>query len=173
MEIFPLVDERGAVIGEASRARCHGNPALLHPVVHCIVRNGRGEWLLQKRAANKDTQPGKWDTSVGGHIMLGETVVQALVREAGEEIGLHATPEFFSFLHTHIKRGVYESEFVYTYTCVHEGPFVPQAEEISELRFWTGAEIAAKLDTGIFTPHFIDEFRASAARLTAFPASGG
>jgi len=36
---------------------------------------------LQKRALLKDIQPGKWDTSVGGHIQSGETVTNAILRE--------------------------------------------------------------------------------------------
>ena len=41
-----------------------------------------------KRPVNKLVQPGKWDTSVGGHISFGEDLETALHREAFEEIGL-------------------------------------------------------------------------------------
>lgn len=33
-------------------------------------------------------QPGKWDTSVGGHVDLGESVEMALHREVKEELGI-------------------------------------------------------------------------------------
>lgn len=29
---------------------------------------------MQKRALSKDMHPGSWDTSVGGHVMAGESV---------------------------------------------------------------------------------------------------
>ena len=70
-EIFPIVDESGIVIGSASRKDCHSGTFLLHPVVHLHVFDKRGRLFLQHRSLLKDIQPGKWDTSVGGHIDYG------------------------------------------------------------------------------------------------------
>ena len=93
-EMFPLVNENGVIIGAAKRGECHDGSKKLHPVVHLHVFNSKGELFLQKRADWKDIQPGKWDTSVGGHIDLGENVEMALKREAGEELGItEFTPE--------------------------------------------------------------------------------
>lgn len=69
-EIFPIVNENGETIGSATRSECHSGSFLLHPVVHLHIFNERNELYLQKRSINKDVQPGKWDTSVGGHINL-------------------------------------------------------------------------------------------------------
>ena len=77
-ERFPIVDEEGRVVGAATRGECHNGSKLLHPVVHLHGFNSRGEVYLQKRPEWKDIQPGKWDTSVGGHIDYGETPEQAL-----------------------------------------------------------------------------------------------
>lgn len=90
-EMFPLVDEQGNVVGKATRAECHGGSMLLHPVVHLHVFNRQGELFLQKRPEWKDIQPGRWDTAVGGHVDLNETILQALFREASEEIGITLT----------------------------------------------------------------------------------
>jgi len=49
-ERFDIVDEDGNVIGSALRRECHGNPALLHRVIHVVIVNGRGDLLLQKRS---------------------------------------------------------------------------------------------------------------------------
>ena len=87
-EKFPLVDEEGNVIGSATRGECHNGSRLLHAVVHLHVFNSKGEVYLQRRPDWKDIQPGKWDTSVGGHIDLGETPELALVREVREELGI-------------------------------------------------------------------------------------
>ena len=72
-ERFPIVDEEGNVIGQATRGECHNGSRLLHAVVHLHVFNSQGELYLQKRPEWKDIQPGKWDTAVGGHIDYGET----------------------------------------------------------------------------------------------------
>ena len=73
-EMFPIVDEQGTITGAATRGECHSGSKLLHPVVHLHVFNSKGELYLQKRPEWKDIQPGKWDTAVGGHIDLGESV---------------------------------------------------------------------------------------------------
>ena len=80
-ELFEIVDEHDQVIGRAPRAECHGNPALLHRTAHVVVFSTDGRLLLQKRAASKDIQPGKWDTAVGGHLTPGETYEQGARRE--------------------------------------------------------------------------------------------
>jgi len=157
-ERFPLVDETGAVIGTAARAECHGNPALLHPVVHCLVTNRAGDLLLQLRSRDKDIQPGKWDTSVGGHVMAGESVAQALARELDEEIGLAAAAVTPRFRYRYVMCNAVEAELVHTYTCIAEGPFRPQASEIEALRFWTRDAVARTIGSGVFTPNFEDEY---------------
>ena len=81
IEYFPLVTDDGQVVGKASRTECHSGSFFLHPVVHLHVFNSNGELYLQKRAMDKDIQPGKWDTSVGGHVDFGEEITHALRRE--------------------------------------------------------------------------------------------
>lgn len=73
-EMFPIVDEQGNITGAATRGECHSGSKLLHPVIHLHVFNSKGDLYLQKRPEWKDIQPGKWDTAVGGHIDLGESV---------------------------------------------------------------------------------------------------
>ena len=84
-EMFPIVDEQGNITGAATRGECHSGSKLLHPVIHLHVFNSEGDLYLQKRPEWKDIQPGKWDTAVGGHVDLGESVEIALKREVRQE----------------------------------------------------------------------------------------
>ena len=156
-EWFEVVDETGTVIGCARRAICHRTPALLHRVVHVIVMDVAGRFLLQKRSMRKDIQPGKWDMSVGGHVMPGERPEEAARRETDEELGV--TPSTLAFLYSYVWRSERESELVTSFFCRHEGPFAHDPAEIDECRWWTCTEIEAQWNTGLFTPNFLEEYQ--------------
>lgn len=156
-EVFPVVDADGNTIGSATRGECHNGSRLLHPVVHLHLFNSKGELYLQKRPDWKDIQPGKWDTSVGGHIDYGETPEQALVREVGEELGIT------DFVPERVGKYVFESrrerELVYVHRTTYDGPVRPSAEELDGGRFWTMDEIRAAIGQQILTPNFESEFQ--------------
>ena len=101
-EFLDVVTEKGEVIKTLPRSRIHGDPSLLHKVVHVLVFNSKGELILQKRSMIKDVAPGKWDTSVGGHVNAGETLKDAVMREMEEELGINeGVPEYlYSYIHS-------------------------------------------------------------------------
>ncbi len=158
-ELLPLVDESGTVVGSAARAYCHSGAKPLHPVVHLHVVNSRGDIYLQKRSLDKDIQPGKWDTAVGGHVDYGEDLVAALRRESREELGIE------DFEPQIIGRYIFESdverELVNSYAAHVDDNIVisPNPDEISEGRFWSVSDLEAALDNGIMTPNFVLEYR--------------
>lgn len=155
-EFLEIVDREGRILSIAPRNIIHGNPSMLHRVVHVLVFNSKGELLLQKRAMNKDVAPGKWDTSVGGHVMPGEDIIAAAKREAIEELGINL--ENLNFLYTYIHSNPYESELVYTYWTIYDGPFDFNKKEIDELAFWRLEEIQKNLTSDYFSDNFKDEF---------------
>lgn len=155
-EYFELVDEAGRVVGRATREECHGDPALVHRVAHVLLFNSRGELYLQKRASTKDVQPDKWDTSVGGHLAVGEGYDQAAVRELREELGVSGV-ELEGPLYEYRMHSAIETEAVRSYRLVYDGPISPDPVEIAEGRFWSLEEIRAGLGGGTFTPAFEEE----------------
>ena len=156
-ERFPIVDDEGHVVGAATRGECHNGSRLLHPVVHLHVFNSRGEVYLQKRPEWKDIQPGKWDTSVGGHMDYGETPEQALTREVREELGITDFAPTFNGKYVFDSRR--ERELVYVYSTTYDGPVSPSAEELDGGRFWTLDEIRAAIGQERLTPNFESEFQ--------------
>jgi len=175
-EYFDTVDEEGQIIGQASRAACHNDPSLIHRAVHVLVVDSQDRIFLQKRSPQKDIQPGKWDTSVGGHLNAGETYDQAARRELEEELGVSGVIP--RYLYSYRWRTSVESEYVCTYIVVWkepdrgrpgedtrgldgpglDSPFTLQQEEITEGRFWSFREIREHIGTDILTPNFEQEF---------------
>lgn len=156
-ELFPVVDEDGNEISIAPRSLCHdGKSKLLHPVVHLHLFNCAGDLFLQKRAMTKDLLPGKWDTSVGGHISPGESVEEALKRETMEELGLRKFK--FQFIKKYIWESSRERELVYSFTGTSREALAINKEEIDDGRYWTMLKIKSNIGKNLFTPNFEYEF---------------
>lgn len=155
-EPLEIVDRQGTVIGIAERTVLHADPSLIHRVVHVLVFNPDGRLLLQKRSLSKDVAPGKWDTSVGGHISPGEDVMAAAEREMAEELGVKGCS--LEFLYTYLFTNHRESELVNTFRCTYAGDIAFNREEIEAVQYWTLAEIQETLGKEIFSRHFEQEF---------------
>lgn len=152
-----IVDSQGKILGRAPRNICHSRPGLLHPVVHLHVLDSRDRFYLQKRSSRKQIQPGKWDTAIGGHILSGEKIENALKREADEELGLK---EFNArFIDRYVWETDNESELVFMFYTRCDRLPVPDPYEIEEGRFWKIRKIRENLGSGLFTPNFEHEFR--------------
>ena len=155
-EIFEIVDENDNIIGTALRSECHGNPAFIHRTSHVVVFDSTGNILLQKRCADKDIQPGKWDTAVGGHLDIGENYEQGARREMNEELGIDPNLPLEFLFNLKIRNDI-ESENVRVYKTVYDGEFNFQREEIDEVKFWSVSELLDKNNHKQFTPNLVVE----------------
>jgi isopentenyldiphosphate isomerase len=169
-EFFPIVNDAGETIGKATRLDCHSGSFMLHSVVHLHVFNSAGELFLQKRSMTKDIQPGKWDTSVGGHVDYGENIETALYREVREELGIIDFEPVFMERYKFVSDR--EAELVNSYYTIYDGPIQIDPEEISEGKFWTIEEINASIGTDIFTFNFEQEWEKIKERLLEIGISG-
>lgn len=96
MEYFDICDEQGNPTGAVVARDVAHREGIRHRTAHVwVVRRQAGRWqvLLQKRAAHKDSFPGKYDTSSAGHVQAGDEPLASALRELGEELGIHAAPE--------------------------------------------------------------------------------
>ena len=131
-------------------------------MVHLHLFDASGNLYLQHRPAWKDIQPDKWDTAVGGHVDLGESVADALKREAAEELGVtDFEPEF---LLSYTFRSEREQELVYVFRTVYNGVVTP-SDELDGGRFWSIGEIENAMGKGILTPNFEQEYAKIASKI--------
>ncbi len=140
-EIFDVVNERDEIIGQRSRSEVH-RLGLLHRAVHVLVFNSSGKVFLQQRSAQKDRQPGLWDSSASGHVDSGEEYDTCAIREVREEIGLILTgaPRRLFKLPASPQT---DQEHVWVYSCQAEGPFTLSPEEIQNGGWFTPQEVTA------------------------------
>ena len=105
----------------------------------------------------KDIQPGKWDTAVGGHVAYGESIIEAVFREASEELG------FTDFNPVHIETYEFESpverELVNVFAAIGTYELYPDLDEVDEGKWWNLEEIDANIGKEVFTPNFESEFQ--------------
>lgn len=155
-EWFPVIEPNGLVIGRSTRQYCHSGAKPLHPVVHLHIIDRYSRIYLQKRSVKKDIQPGKWDTAVGGHVSYGEGILEAVYREASEELG------FMEFnpilLETYRFESEIEAELVNVFAVVGSYDLHPDLDEVDEGRWWELSDIDDALGKGVFTPNFESEF---------------
>ena len=114
-----------------------GHAPLMMPSAGVILVNARGEILMQRRADD-----GSW-CCCGGAMELGETFEACAVREVQEETGLVCrTLEPLTLVSGAAGHHVYPNDDeVYVSGAVFvchdfEGTLTPQAEEVTELRFF-------------------------------------
>ncbi|MGN0361589.1 MAG: NUDIX domain-containing protein [Bilifractor sp.] len=177
MELFDVLHEdgtRSGVVQERNVVHREGDPHgtvhiwIVRPSAHCPSGY---EVLLQKRSANKDSNPGCLDISAAGHIDAGDEPMESALRELGEELGIHARPEDLKYLGVH--RGYYEKifhgrmfrDFEFAHLFLYTGEFdedslVLQESEVESVR-WMDLEACRRLVEGNreATCIYPDEFR--------------
>jgi len=168
-ETVALVNERNEVIGATTRRQMRAE-RLLHRATYILVFNQAGEILVQKRTPTKDMYPGYYDLAAGGVVLDGESYEASAAREAEEELGLVDVPlePRFDFYFEDDRNRIFGRAF----TCVYEGPFVLQPEEVESGAFLSIEDaLAARL--GPVTPDTLQALREYLDRHGGPPVAGG
>ncbi len=94
-ELFDVLNENGEQTEKTKRRGDIHRDGDWHASVHIWIarrRLGGMEFLLQKRAEDKDSFPGCFDAASTGHIDAGEDPITSAIRELREEVGIKARP---------------------------------------------------------------------------------
>ena len=87
-ELIDVLNEDGTKTGKVVTRKEVHEKGLWHRIVVIAIIDKEGHILMQQRAKDKETNPGKWDISTAGHVSAGQTSIEAAIREVKEEIGI-------------------------------------------------------------------------------------
>ena len=98
-EMVILVNENDEELGTMPKMEAH-EKAVLHRAFSVFIMNGKGETMLQQRAADKYHSPLLWTNACCSHQRQGESNLEAGKRRLMEEMGLETElKELFSFIY--------------------------------------------------------------------------
>ncbi len=162
-EYFDLLDNNGKLTGKKKLREEVHRDGDWHRAVNIWVKNSKGQYLLQKRAPNKDSFPNYWDTSAGGHVKSGQDYLAAALTELAEELGLKVDSSELQSICVYKIRKLSDrckfknNEFIHLYLLEKDLDLSKvkfQAEEISALKWVNWKELTEfiKSKKHILTP---------------------
>lgn len=154
MESWDIYDKERVKTGQTMRRGGPFPQGGCHLVVHVCLFNQAGEMLIQQRQASKEGWPGKWDVTVGGSALTGETSSEAAGRELKEELGIELDlPMMRPHLTVNFPHGYDDIYLVEKPIGLTE--LTLQAEEVQAAKWASKEEIIAMIRTGDFIPYHI------------------
>lgn len=111
-------------------------------VVMVVIRNSKGEFLMQKRVESKG---GDWGVT-GGHPKSGETPIEGIITEVKEELGLDFSKEkFIEYDSGCDGKDCYKMYFVNKDIEIND--ITIQEDELSEVKWFSMDELKHMVDT--------------------------
>ncbi len=137
-EPVQIVDRRNRPVDVVPR-RVMRQRRLIHRASYILVFNRAGELFVQKRTMGKDIYPGHLDVAAGGVVLAGESYEDSATRELAEELGVRDVQ--LRFLFDQYYEDTDNRVWGRVFSCIHEGPFILQEEEVESGRFMSIEEL--------------------------------
>ncbi len=139
MEYIDIFDENNNSIGETKEKEQAHEDGNFHRTAHIWIMNDKKELLIQKRSATKKSHPNCWDISGAGHIKAGETVIEGVIRELNEELGIKVNKSDLKFIAI-VKsiKNPKNQEFQYVYLLENNSAiedYIFEDDEVSEVKY--------------------------------------
>ena len=111
-EYFDVLDENGNKTGETKLRNEVHRDGDWHKAVHIWIINDKGDILLQRRCATKDSNPNMLDISCAGHLTAGDDSLTGAIRELKEELNIEIKPSDLQLIKTIKRSSKYTSTFI-------------------------------------------------------------
>ncbi|GIG56185.1 DNA mismatch repair protein MutT [Longispora fulva] len=141
----------------------------LRPAARALVLDDSGRILLCRFTFDKPDAPVEVWATPGGGVEPGESALDALRRELVEEIGLALDADPPHVWHQEVVAAGHATGYdgvINDYFLVHTGQFEPRgsmteaelaAENVTEFRWWTRAELDGYRGPGVFSPRALPD----------------
>jgi 8-oxo-dGTP pyrophosphatase MutT (NUDIX family) len=156
-ELLAVDNADGVPVGAIERAAVRPLGIATH-AVHLVGRRADGQVWVQQRAFDKATDPGMWDTLMGGLVSAHESIATTLERETWEEAGLRIAEldAVRPFTRISVLRPVtdgYMVEHIEVFEAVVPGALTPRNQDGEVERFdcMTPHELHERLRADAFT----------------------
>jgi len=138
-ELLAVDNAEGVPVAAIERAAVRPLGIATH-AVHLVGWRGDGRVWVQQRALDKATDPGMWDTLMGGLVSAHESIATTLERETWEEAGLRIAElqALRPFTRISVRRPVTEGymvEHIEVYEAVLPDALTPQNQDGEVQRF--------------------------------------
>ena len=148
MELWDLIDENGNKIGKTHIRGEKIPKGLYHLGADIWIINSKGEILIQKRSLLKESNPGMW-AMTGGSALAGENSLEAIKREALEELGITVREENLKLVNTVKGTRCIVDIYILKQDSLIED-IKMQKEEVSDVKWATYGEIENLVANGKF-----------------------
>lgn len=99
-ELIDVLDGNGNKTGEIKPKSTVKKEGDFHKAISVCIINEQKEILMQKRSGKKKAYPNLWSIFVKGHVIAGETSLDACKREVFEELGISIEINELQYLYT-------------------------------------------------------------------------
>lgn len=154
MEYVDILDMDGNKIGVKSREEASKDKDIYRIVYLWIITNKK--ILIQQRSFNKKSNPGLWDCAVAGHVLSGENSVNAILREAKEELNLDLREKELKLIYSNVgcdDKYQFHDVFIINKE-IDVKKITIQKEEVECFKLVTAKELKDIIDSEFFAKDF-------------------
>ncbi len=154
LDILDINGNKTGIIKERLQAKKDKD---IYKIVYLWIINNSNKILLQKRSINRNSNAGKWDCATAGHVLAGETSIDALKRETREELNLEIDLKNLKLVYSQI--GKNKEKYSYHDVYILKGNIMLnklkiQTEEIDEIKYFTIDEVIMLFKNNLFANDF-------------------
>lgn len=161
MELWEVLDAEGNPTGEIMQKydKTVFERGFYHLGADVWIINSDNKILIQKRAPQKKLEPNVW-AMTGGSVLVGENSLNAIIREAKEELGINIDVENLKLITKFRTGNVWIDTYILKYDYdISKMKF--QENEVSDAKWATWEEINELVNNGQFIKNrweFVNKF---------------